>query len=152
MTTDCASVMFSYINIYGKYPPGLFANQCKEGKEGLDCSQVKPANSSDPSNSGPVAAPHSILLMTTAGFLGFLFHLLWRLKMWKTSCINWINISRTVILKHFEWGSSFHLMLEFIFYDQDFPEKYIITVFSFSWLLQTVFSCLASSRLEWQPL
>ncbi|XP_061342486.1 GPI-anchored protein LLG1-like [Gastrolobium bilobum] len=74
MTTDCASVMFSYINIYGKYPPGLFANQCKEGKEGLDCSEVKPSNSSDTSNTFHVAAPSSMLLMTTAGFLGFLFH------------------------------------------------------------------------------
>lgn len=86
MTNDCASVMFSYINIYGKYPPGLFANQCKEGKEGLDCSQVKPVNGSDSSNSIIVAAPHSMLLMTTtAGFLGFLFHLFWRLNMWKTT-------------------------------------------------------------------
>ncbi|XP_010497893.1 PREDICTED: GPI-anchored protein LORELEI-like, partial [Camelina sativa] len=32
---DCASTMFSYINIYGRYPPGIFANMCKEGKEGL---------------------------------------------------------------------------------------------------------------------
>lgn len=37
VTTDCASVMFNYINIYGKYPPGLFANECREGKEGLAC-------------------------------------------------------------------------------------------------------------------
>ncbi|CAL0303898.1 unnamed protein product [Lupinus luteus] len=74
-TTDCASVMFSYINIYGKYPPGLFANECKEGKEGLDCSQVKTANNSDSSNTFHLAAPNSVLLMTTtAGFLGFLFH------------------------------------------------------------------------------
>nr|6A5E_C Chain C, GPI-anchored protein LLG2 [Arabidopsis thaliana]6A5E_D Chain D, GPI-anchored protein LLG2 [Arabidopsis thaliana] len=35
---DCASTMFSYINLYGRYPPGIFANMCKEGKEGLDCT------------------------------------------------------------------------------------------------------------------
>ncbi|GMH11060.1 hypothetical protein Nepgr_012901 [Nepenthes gracilis] len=38
LTTDCATTMFSYINLYGKYPAGLFANECKEGKNGLDCS------------------------------------------------------------------------------------------------------------------
>ncbi|KAJ1389748.1 putative GPI-anchored protein [Sesbania bispinosa] len=76
MTTDCASVMFSYINIYGKYPPGLFANECKEGKDGLDCSQVKPPNSpSDSSNTLHVAAPHSMLLISTAALLSFLSHL-----------------------------------------------------------------------------
>jgi len=37
MRTDCAEVMFSYINLHGKYPTGLFAKNCKEGKEGLDC-------------------------------------------------------------------------------------------------------------------
>ncbi|XP_010433242.1 PREDICTED: GPI-anchored protein LORELEI-like [Camelina sativa] len=44
--TDCASTMFSYINLYGRYPPGIFANMCKEGKEGLDCTDVKPTASS----------------------------------------------------------------------------------------------------------
>ncbi|KAJ1699823.1 hypothetical protein LUZ63_008335 [Rhynchospora breviuscula] len=38
-TNDCASTMFSYINLYGKYPPGLFASECREGKEGLECSE-----------------------------------------------------------------------------------------------------------------
>ncbi|KAK7263657.1 hypothetical protein RJT34_31251 [Clitoria ternatea] len=76
MTTDCASVMFSYINIYGKYPPGLFANECKEDKNGLDCANVKPSNaSSDPSNTFHVPPPHSINLATFVGFLGFMFHL-----------------------------------------------------------------------------
>ena len=77
MTTDCATVMFSYINIYGKYPPGLFANQCKEGNQGLDCSQVTPTNTS--SNTIHVAAPpHFFSLATISAFLGFLFHLFWK--------------------------------------------------------------------------
>ncbi|KAL1195243.1 GPI-anchored protein LLG1 [Cardamine amara subsp. amara] len=38
LSTDCATTMFSYINLYGKYPPGLFANKCKEGKDGLKCA------------------------------------------------------------------------------------------------------------------
>ncbi|CAJ2665997.1 unnamed protein product [Trifolium pratense] len=75
MTTDCATVMFSYINIYGKYPPGLFANECKEGKEGLDCSNVTITNSSNPSSSVHVAVPHSMLLVSIVGFFGFIFHL-----------------------------------------------------------------------------
>ncbi|KMT02195.1 hypothetical protein BVRB_9g206560 [Beta vulgaris subsp. vulgaris] len=37
MSNNCASTMFSYINLYGKYPPGIFANECKEGKHGLEC-------------------------------------------------------------------------------------------------------------------
>ncbi|KAK8620754.1 hypothetical protein V6N13_067219 [Hibiscus sabdariffa] len=43
LTTDCASVMFSYINLYGKYPPGLFASECREGKEGLSCPKSPPS-------------------------------------------------------------------------------------------------------------
>ncbi|EAY87333.1 hypothetical protein OsI_08737 [Oryza sativa Indica Group] len=39
-SNDCASTMFSYINLYGKYPPGLFANECREGKLGLSCEGV----------------------------------------------------------------------------------------------------------------
>lgn len=40
MTNNCAETMFSYINLYGQYPPGLFANQCKEGKDGLSCDNA----------------------------------------------------------------------------------------------------------------
>ncbi|XP_059450976.1 GPI-anchored protein LLG1-like [Corylus avellana] len=43
MASDCAMVMFNYINIYGNYPPGLFANMCREGKLGLDCPIVHEA-------------------------------------------------------------------------------------------------------------
>ncbi|KAB1994953.1 hypothetical protein ES319_D13G130000v1 [Gossypium barbadense] len=42
LTTDCASTMFSYINLYGKYPPGLFAAECREGKRGLKCPKSAP--------------------------------------------------------------------------------------------------------------
>ncbi|CAL9226924.1 unnamed protein product [Arabidopsis halleri] len=37
MNSDCAQTMFSYMNIYGNYPPGLFANECRERKDGLVC-------------------------------------------------------------------------------------------------------------------
>ncbi|KAJ4793832.1 GPI-anchored protein LORELEI [Rhynchospora pubera] len=34
---DCASIMFDYIDFYGKYPPGLFFTKCVEGSFGLRC-------------------------------------------------------------------------------------------------------------------
>jgi hypothetical protein len=46
LETDCASTMFSYINLYGKYPPGLFANECREDKNGLDCQNVEQSKKS----------------------------------------------------------------------------------------------------------
>ncbi|XAR67306.1 hypothetical protein NMG60_11002013 [Bertholletia excelsa] len=45
LSSDCASTMFSYINLYGKYPPGLFASECREGKEGLICPASSPSES-----------------------------------------------------------------------------------------------------------
>ncbi|KAL6518024.1 hypothetical protein OROMI_033725 [Orobanche minor] len=40
LKTNCADTFFSYVNLYGKYPPGLFAALCREGEEGLDCKDV----------------------------------------------------------------------------------------------------------------
>ncbi|KAL3631547.1 hypothetical protein CASFOL_024531 [Castilleja foliolosa] len=40
LKTNCADTFFSYLNLYGKYPPGLFAALCKEGEQGLDCQGV----------------------------------------------------------------------------------------------------------------
>ncbi|XP_030546328.1 GPI-anchored protein LLG1-like [Rhodamnia argentea] len=78
LTTDCASTMFSYINLYGKYPPGLFANECKEGKEGLDCSTVAPATApptdkeSLHASGGMLVAKQSLSLMFLGGFVALL--------------------------------------------------------------------------------
>lgn len=47
LSTDCASTMFSYINIYGKYPAGLFSSQCKGDKEGLECPDMPPNSVAD---------------------------------------------------------------------------------------------------------
>ncbi|XP_040987101.1 GPI-anchored protein LLG1 [Juglans microcarpa x Juglans regia] len=68
LTNDCATTMFSYINLYGKYPPGLFASECREGKEGLACPAPTPSESANESESETVCYPSS-LLMLTAGFL-----------------------------------------------------------------------------------
>ncbi|XVE92766.1 hypothetical protein REPUB_Repub01dG0127700 [Reevesia pubescens] len=64
--TDCASTMFSYINLYGKYPPGLFANMCREGKEGLECPEQTPSG---------MAVTRPTLLLLTSGFILLLFQL-----------------------------------------------------------------------------
>ncbi|VFQ58711.1 unnamed protein product [Cuscuta campestris] len=37
LTTDCASNMFSYINLLGHYSPGLISSFCKGDKVGLPC-------------------------------------------------------------------------------------------------------------------
>ncbi|PON87810.1 GPI-anchored protein LORELEI [Trema orientale] len=62
--SDCASTMFSYINLYGKYPPGLFALQCREGKEGLDCTDILAAK--EKSRAQITATPSTLLLLLTA--------------------------------------------------------------------------------------
>ncbi|XXG80214.1 hypothetical protein AAC387_Pa09g1138 [Persea americana] len=43
VTNDCASTMFSYINLYGKYPPGLFASKCRSANGGLACPAPAPS-------------------------------------------------------------------------------------------------------------
>ncbi|KAF3329778.1 GPI-anchored protein LORELEI [Carex littledalei] len=54
-SNDCASTMFSYINIYGKYPPGLFASECKGDKNGLPCPASN-STSSQSEKSGAIVA------------------------------------------------------------------------------------------------
>ncbi|GAB2234682.1 hypothetical protein Droror1_Dr00003944 [Drosera rotundifolia] len=53
---NCATTMFSYINLHGKYPAGLFANECKEGKDGLDCSKNSTAAAAPNPDSSTVPA------------------------------------------------------------------------------------------------
>jgi len=36
-TTDCADAMFSFMSLYGEYPPGTFFNLCRKGTNGLAC-------------------------------------------------------------------------------------------------------------------
>uniref|UniRef100_A0A7N0UQI7 GPI-anchored protein LLG1-like domain-containing protein n=1 Tax=Kalanchoe fedtschenkoi TaxID=63787 RepID=A0A7N0UQI7_KALFE len=43
----------SCINLYGKYPPGLFASLCPEGKEGLDCTNFTPTDITSDLNGSP---------------------------------------------------------------------------------------------------
>ncbi|XP_062079119.1 GPI-anchored protein LLG1 [Humulus lupulus] len=66
LTNDCASTMFSYINLYGRYPPGLFASECKEGKLGLECPAQPPSVSKDVNASNAVAYSSPLSLLTAA--------------------------------------------------------------------------------------
>ncbi|KAL7130693.1 hypothetical protein ABFS83_13G151000 [Erythranthe nasuta] len=81
LTNDCASTMFSYINLYGKYPPGLFASMCREGKDGLECpapapgtSQSKVANSNSGNQiaSGILPVMMMVLVSSLALFVQFM--------------------------------------------------------------------------------
>uniref|UniRef100_A0A0R0K768 GPI-anchored protein LLG1-like domain-containing protein n=1 Tax=Glycine max TaxID=3847 RepID=A0A0R0K768_SOYBN len=49
LTNDCATIMFSFINLYGKYPPGFFASMCHEGKKGITINCLPAAAASPPS-------------------------------------------------------------------------------------------------------
>ncbi|XP_058114556.1 GPI-anchored protein LLG1-like [Magnolia sinica] len=69
VSNDCASTMFSYINLYGKYPPGLFASECREGKNGLECTALAPDSADSNSNGGQAVQPFSPLL--TLVIVGF---------------------------------------------------------------------------------
>ncbi|KAL1801787.1 hypothetical protein DCAR_0933257 [Daucus carota subsp. sativus] len=76
MKNDCATTLFSYINLYGKYPPGLFANLCHDDKEGLDCNEVMEAKQKQQKASSASAAEKStVLMISAASFLVLLFNL-----------------------------------------------------------------------------
>uniref|UniRef100_A0A0A9FD03 GPI-anchored protein LLG1-like domain-containing protein n=1 Tax=Arundo donax TaxID=35708 RepID=A0A0A9FD03_ARUDO len=73
LTNDCATTMFSYINLNGKYPPGVFASECKGNKNGLPCSDV-PQTDSTAANDGQQAQSSSLALLTLiCGLLALLF-------------------------------------------------------------------------------
>lgn len=84
MTNNCASTMFSYINLYGKYPPGIFANECREGKNGLQCDEnssnaVSKNSKSSSAHTTNVMSPMVVILATS---LVSSFCLFWRPRCW----------------------------------------------------------------------
>ncbi|CAA6658413.1 unnamed protein product [Spirodela intermedia] len=78
-TNDCATTMFSYINLYGSYPPGLFASECKDSKRGLECVGV-PASTDDvqgnTSAAAAAAAAAALVVAIPAMLSFFLVHLM----------------------------------------------------------------------------
>ncbi|CAN1351288.1 GPI-anchored protein LLG3 [Linum perenne] len=69
--TNCAETMFSYINLYGKYPSGLFANTCKEGSSGLDCNGIKKNAATATGGGGRRRMLMFVVLVTTVLLLGW---------------------------------------------------------------------------------
>ncbi|VFQ91725.1 unnamed protein product [Cuscuta campestris] len=77
LTTDCASNMFSYINLLGNYPPGLISNLCKGDRVGLPCpagnggAAPAPPPASADDHGGAATSPPALCLVP--------FLLLWML-------------------------------------------------------------------------
>ncbi|KAG8072176.1 hypothetical protein GUJ93_ZPchr0006g45605 [Zizania palustris] len=73
-SNDCASTMFSYINLYGKYPPGLFASECRDDKKGLSCAGVTQKETAT-ANAGQQAQNSLLALIILAfGLVALLSH------------------------------------------------------------------------------
>ncbi|KAH6795500.1 hypothetical protein C2S51_036486 [Perilla frutescens var. frutescens] len=72
LKSNCADVFFSYVNLYGKYPPGLFAALCKEGEQGLDCAGV---DVSGQSKNGADRGGRSSLVVASAAVALLLFYI-----------------------------------------------------------------------------
>ncbi|KAL6912217.1 hypothetical protein ACP4OV_001022 [Aristida adscensionis] len=72
LSTKCADTMFSYINIYGKYPPGLFASECRDTKQGLSCDGVPQQDTASGSQRAQTSSLALISLM--CGLVALLFH------------------------------------------------------------------------------
>ncbi|KAG6756856.1 hypothetical protein POTOM_040299 [Populus tomentosa] len=69
LTNECASIMFSYINLNGKYPPGLFSNECKDGKLGLECPAPPPSEPASDKNGSQIMHGPPLLLILLAVFI-----------------------------------------------------------------------------------
>lgn len=79
-TSECSEIMFSYIRAYGNYPPGLFRNECRDTKKGLDCTGVNvppasPSSRDSVGNNDQRCAAMSKLLVLVGCFLVLLFRL-----------------------------------------------------------------------------
>ncbi|GAY37709.1 hypothetical protein CUMW_031130 [Citrus unshiu] len=59
--------MFSYINLYGKYPPGLFASECLKGKRGLECPASAPTQSANADHTSMIAIEVLEVIETLGG-------------------------------------------------------------------------------------
>lgn len=62
-SSSCASIMFSYLSIYGKYPPGLFSSTC--------CDDIKDAQEMELGQEASlgaagVSAPVVVVILTTS--------------------------------------------------------------------------------------
>ncbi|KAL8506554.1 hypothetical protein ACS0TY_017444 [Phlomoides rotata] len=77
LKSDCADVFFSYVNLYGKYPPGLFAALCREDAQGLDCANVPPLPQGNANANGAyrLAGGYSPIPIILAGVVFMLLYI-----------------------------------------------------------------------------
>ncbi|XP_074284890.1 GPI-anchored protein LLG3 [Silene latifolia] len=73
-STNCADTMFSYINLFGSYPPGTFASLCKEGKNGLECTEdgspnADPKSKKNSASTNIARSPIAVLLVSSLIYL-----------------------------------------------------------------------------------
>ncbi|KAM0070661.1 putative GPI-anchored protein LORELEI [Helianthus debilis subsp. tardiflorus] len=80
LSNDCSTIMFSYINHYGNYPPGVFSSLCHDDDVGLVCDSVPPGPATggvaDDSGVGRIIGNGYLQLVLTIGFQVLLFFLL----------------------------------------------------------------------------
>ncbi|CAN8301739.1 unnamed protein product [Cochlearia groenlandica] len=72
LSNDCVATMFTYLNLRGNYPIGLFANQCQETQKGLECPALPPAaTTSSDENAASTDASSRLWLIVSAVCLVF---------------------------------------------------------------------------------
>lgn len=70
-STNCASTLFTYLNLAGNYPPGLFANLCTQGdQQGIPCP-ITPAPTPNPSSALSLIRPCQSSLASSVLFSAF---------------------------------------------------------------------------------
>lgn len=102
-SNDCATIMFTYINLYGKYPPGLFSSECKEGKLGLSCADVHQRDSAT-ANGGYHAQSSLLALITVLSVVVALFR--WTITpfIFPKYCV--FQLMRSKMVSHNWWDLS----------------------------------------------
>ncbi|KAF5773988.1 putative GPI-anchored protein LORELEI [Helianthus annuus] len=77
LSNDCSTIMFSYINHYGNYPPGVFSSLCHDDDVGLVCDSVPPGPATggvaDDSGVGRIIRNGYLQLVVTTCFQVLLF-------------------------------------------------------------------------------
>ncbi|KAL3643216.1 GPI-anchored protein llg1 [Castilleja foliolosa] len=73
LSNDCATTMFSYINLHGRYPPGLFSSECKEGQNGLECPASPPDSSRNSKRSAGQKKTCDLLMIVVVLLLSMQF-------------------------------------------------------------------------------
>ncbi|KAI8553087.1 hypothetical protein RHMOL_Rhmol06G0317700 [Rhododendron molle] len=71
LTNDCATTLFSYINLSGNYPPGLFASECQDtnSKVGVMCPATAPTQTANDSGTKIIYTPSPLVALTTSFLL-----------------------------------------------------------------------------------